>query len=179
MEEKSTVKFYKALLEFQSDIEGMKKDEKNPFYKSSYLPLPNMLRELKPLAQKHGFILSQPTKVIQTASGVLNVATSKLTHAETGLSEVSEIAITPELLSKADMQKLGGAITYGRRYTLSALVSLEEFDDDGNLASGKTKNKATPAPTKTTPAATVAKKSGFRKPKTTPAPAVQSSGDDW
>ena len=36
-----------------------------------------------------------------------------------------------------DMQKLGGAITYARRYTLSALLSMQAEDDDGNAASNK------------------------------------------
>jgi len=40
-----------------------------------------------------------------------------------------------------DTQKIGGAITYYRRYTLVALLGLQAEDDDGNLSSGKTMPK--------------------------------------
>ena len=33
---------------------------------------------------------------------------------------------------KKDIQALGGAITYGRRYGLSAMAGIGQFDDDGN-----------------------------------------------
>lgn len=35
------------------------------------------------------------------------------------------------------MQALGGAITYARRYALSAMVGITQDDDDGNTAVGK------------------------------------------
>ena len=130
--------YNEALLKLHGEIEVLKKDESNPFYNSSYVPLRKMLATLKPLYQKHGFVLTQPTRVDNLTGTVVNIVTSKLTHVKTGMFETAELAITPDLLPKADMQKLGGAITYGRRYTLSALNGLEEVDDDGNLASNKT-----------------------------------------
>jgi hypothetical protein len=33
---------------------------------------------------------------------------------------------------KKDIQALGSAITYGRRYGLSAMAGIGQFDDDGN-----------------------------------------------
>lgn len=150
-------KYYSDLLKLHGDIESMKKDEENPFFRSNYVPLPKMLKTLKPLYQKHGFILTQPVVTKEINGMIVNVVTSKLTHAETGMFEVSELAITDGLLdeikkmklnneeqmysTKGDMQKLGGAITYARRYTLSALNSLEEVDDDGNAASNKEVSK--------------------------------------
>ena len=44
------------------------------------------------------------------------------------------------LTVKPDMQQLGSAVTYARRYSLMPLLNLECIDDDGNLASGKTKS---------------------------------------
>ncbi|MEO1944415.1 MAG: ERF family protein, partial [Candidatus Thioglobus sp.] len=38
------------------------------------------------------------------------------------------------LLPSADMQKLGSAITYARRYALISMFALETADDDGNDA---------------------------------------------
>jgi len=40
-----------------------------------------------------------------------------------------------------DAQKLGGAITYFRRYTLVSLLSLQAVDDDGHEASRAPKAK--------------------------------------
>ena len=39
------------------------------------------------------------------------------------------------LMPKNDMQQLGGAITYAKRYALISLFGLAEDDDDGNKAS--------------------------------------------
>lgn len=131
--------FYKALLALHGDIEAMKRTEGNPFFKSKYVPLPDMLDALKPVLQKHGFILSQPVDIApaqpHTQTVYSNVVISQLTHADTGLSETSKMVLP----AMEDMQKLGGAITYARRYTLSALVSGREIDDDGNTAVGKSK----------------------------------------
>lgn len=129
--------FHKALLALHGDIETLKKDESNPFFKSKYVPLPKMLRVLKPTMQKHGFILTQPTEVTNSQTGIVNVVFSTIVHAETGLSDTAKLCL-PTI---EDMQKLGGAITYARRYTLSALLGLEEADDDGNTATGKTTRK--------------------------------------
>ena len=186
----SKLQFYKALFELHKDIEVMKKDEKNPFFNSSYVPLPKMLRTLKPTMSKHGFILTQPTEVRSQDGVFVNVVTSKITHAETGISESAELAITPGILdevkkikvngeeksydTKGDMQKLCGGVTYGRRYTLSALLGLEESDDDGNAASGNVSSGK--SVTKTTKSST-SSKSSFRRPKKTTE--VTTGGEDW
>jgi hypothetical protein len=49
-----------------------------------------------------------------------------------------------------DPQKIGSAITYYRRYTLTSLLALAAEDDDANVASQAPKKvQATPAPTRT------------------------------
>lgn len=131
--------FYGALLALHGDIEVMKKDDKNPFFNSKYVSLPKMIRTLRPTLQKHGFILSQPTDVANTQTGIVNVVFSTIVHAQTGISDTAKLYINNDLIkgkNGPDMQGLGGAITYGRRYTLSALLGLEEADDDGNSISG-------------------------------------------
>ena len=40
-----------------------------------------------------------------------------------------------------DPQKIGGAITYYRRYALVSLLGLQAEDDDGNTASGRANKK--------------------------------------
>ena len=64
------------------------------------------------------------------------------------VSRISDIS-TGEFLEASiklpelnDMQKLGSAITYARRYTLGSLLAMAAEDDDGNSASGlKAKGK--------------------------------------
>lgn len=131
------IAFYKALLSLHGDIETLTKDEANPFFKSKYVPLPKMLRTLKPVFQKHGFVLNQPIDVANTQQGMRNVVFSRIVHAETGLSEEAKMMLPDCAPTMKGMQELGGAVTYARRYTLSALLGLEEADDDGNTATGK------------------------------------------
>lgn len=127
--------FHSALLAVHNELEGLKKTEGNPFFKSKYIPLPDMIEAVRPVLQKYNFILSQPVDVAPAngQSGYTNVVFSQITHAPTGINEMAKLAL-PVI---EDMQKLGGAITYARRYTLSALLGLMEQDDDGNTATGK------------------------------------------
>ena len=40
---------------------------------------------------------------------------------------------------KRDAQAVGAAMTYGRRYGLSAMIGIAQYDDDGNAGSAKEK----------------------------------------
>ena len=57
-----------------------------------------------------------------------------------GIETGEKIESFMDLLTvKPDMQQLGSAVTYARRYSLLPMLNIECEDDDGNLASGKTK----------------------------------------
>ena len=114
----------KALLEVQKEIEALSKDSKNPFFKSKYLDLPTLLKNVKPVLNKHGLILLQPVENRQVFS--------LLVDAESGENICGSGIPLPDI---KDPQKLGAAITYFRRYTLTSLLAIEEQDDDGNKAS--------------------------------------------
>lgn len=123
------------LAKIQKELQAVVKSSKNPFFKSSYADLNAHLSVIRPLCIKHGFVLEQSTTIINSSTGAVNAVMSRISHIETGLTKESVVVI-PEL--DGDMQKIGGAITYARRYTLSALFGMMAEDDDGNLASGKT-----------------------------------------
>ena len=53
--------------------------------------------------------------------------------------------VTPIRPKDDSPQAMGSAITYARRYALSAIVGLAQVDDDGNAASGKVTYGQTPA----------------------------------
>ena len=40
-------------------------------------------------------------------------------------------------IEKATAQSVGSVITYGRRYGLSAITGIAQYDDDGNVASNQ------------------------------------------
>jgi hypothetical protein len=56
----------------------------------------------------------------------------------------TSIESTVPYINPTDMQKLGGAITYARRYALVSMLALEDEDDDGNTASSDKEKSVTP-----------------------------------
>lgn len=120
--------FLKALADLQDSVNKITKNEDNPFFKSKYTDLNAIFEEVKPKIREKGFIL------IQT---VLNdKLKTQLIHIETGEYLESFMDL---LTVKPDMQQLGSAVTYARRYSILPMLNIECVDDDGNLASGKVK----------------------------------------
>ena len=120
--------FLTALAELQDSVSKITKNADNPFFKSKYTDLNAIFEEVKPKIREKGFIL------IQTV--VNNSLKTELIHIKTGVKLESYIDL---LTVKPDMQQLGSAITYARRYAIMPMLNIECEDDDGNLASGKTK----------------------------------------
>ena len=115
---------YKQLLEVQKEVGAISKDSKNPFFKSKYFDINQLIEHVQPVLNKHGLVLTQPIIDGQVFSFISDV--------ENGLEKVSSGLRLPEL---NDPQKLGSCITYYRRYTLASLLGLQAEDDDGNKAS--------------------------------------------
>jgi hypothetical protein len=116
--EKKTI--YKKLLEAQKEIGAIKKDSENPYYKSKYFDINSLLATVKPILNKHGLVLLQALD-----DGKLNTV---IADAEAGLT----IGYSTPLPAVSDVQKLGSAITYMRRYALQSMLALEAEDDDAN-----------------------------------------------
>ena len=128
----------KKLLEVKKQIGVLAKNAKNPFFKSQYLDLHDLLTAVEPLLHEQGLILLQPIKD--------NKVYSCIYDAESSTMLIDSSIDLPEI---NDPQKLGSAITYFRRYTLKSLLSISEVDDDGNLASkGASKPTLPNLPTK-------------------------------
>ena len=124
-----------SMLALKAELKAVIKDATNPHFRSRYADLNSHLDEVEPLATKHSLILTQATSIMPTEGGrIHNILVTRLTHAESGESEEASLLL-PDL---TDMQKLGSAITYARRYTLSALLAMKAEDDDGNDATGNT-----------------------------------------
>lgn len=115
-----------ALAKAQGQIEGAKKDSINQFFKSSYATLSNVWDACrKPLSDNGLSIIQCPE---ESENGI--VIETMLIHSS-GQWIKSRYAIP---VSKLDAQAVGSAITYGRRYALSAIVGIAPEDDDGNAA---------------------------------------------
>lgn len=121
-----------ALFSLKKKLKPMTKDSKNPFFKSNYLELPDLLDNLEPLVEECGLIISQATCHRHGDEYVV----SRLSHAESGQFVEAEYKVS----FVDDPQKNGARNTYGRRFSLKGLVGLSERDDDGNFASGKSSN---------------------------------------
>ena len=64
----STKNIFKALSDFKKDFKQPLKDADNPFFKSKYIPLENVVQSIDNEASKHGLDISnQPllAKVVQ------------------------------------------------------------------------------------------------------------------
>ena len=119
----------KALLCVQRTVQPVTKDAENPFTKSWYASLNSVMDACRDALIENGIWLCQyPVPVDQPNS--LGLVT-KLTHAESGQWQ-SSLAVVP--LPKADPQGMGSAMTYCRRYALTAMLGMVTEDDDGEGA---------------------------------------------
>lgn len=110
------------LLEFQKKVNAIKKDGKNPHFKSTYATLTQILSEVKPILNDLGLLVTQPIKDNKVGTVIYD---------ENKIVAESWINLTEGL----SPQQTGAAITYFRRYTLASLLALEiDEDDDANVA---------------------------------------------
>jgi len=120
---------YKKLLEFQKLGITIKKGEINPHFKNTYANLNEVLDKItKPLNDLGILVIQRPEG---DAHGYGLITELIDTEDDTKMQ-----SFTP-FVNATDMQKLGGAITYAKRYSLVAMLALEDEDDDGNTASVK------------------------------------------
>lgn len=116
-----------ALNKAQSEMGGAKKAENNPFFKSKYADLKEVVKAVKEPFANNG--LSYTQFPIEN-NGRIGVETI-LMH-ESGEYITNSFTVN---LSKQDAQGAGSAITYCRRYALQAIAGIPSEDDDGNAAS--------------------------------------------
>ncbi len=164
-----TPRLNKALAAAQAEMTNAALNKVNPHFKSKYADLAEIRDTALPVLTAHGLSVTQTPQFV----GERFVLVTTLRH-ESG----EEVSSEWPLPSNIEPQKMGSALTYARRYGLSAIVCISaEEDDDGNAANdqhkaAKTSNaKPTKAPPKmTAPVANA------------PSPAAPSSDaddDEW
>jgi hypothetical protein len=120
-----------ALLAFQAEMQPLRKDKSNPAFRGSkYVGLDSIRDEIGSLLTRHGLVWQTFPTIDNDGRPALRY---KLTHAPSGESEQDTM---PLLLPRVDPQGQGSAITYARRYSITAVLDLvADEDDDGNAAS--------------------------------------------
>lgn len=116
-----------AMLQFQSEVNTVIKSATNPFFKSKYADLPQILETIKEPLKNSGLSFMQFPK------GVNELETIVMHTSGEWMSET--YTMNPV---KNDPQAFGSVITYQRRYALVSIFGLNtDEDDDGNAATHK------------------------------------------
>ncbi|ULL14335.1 recombinase [Paenibacillus sp. H1-7] len=117
-----------ALVKFNGEVKMIEKDAQNPHFKNQYASLDTIIDEVRPLLAKHGLSVLQ----FPGGDGERFTLRSMLLHESGEWIESEPIIMRPV---KNDPQGIGSCSTYARRYSLSAMLSLNTGeDDDGNDA---------------------------------------------
>lgn len=133
-QEKTALNIYQKLHLAKQSMGKVIKNATNPHLKRNYADINSIIDTVEPILLDHGLLLIQPVKDDKVYTIVVDV--------ENGDRFESFMTLPPI----TDAQKLGGAITYFRRYTLVSLLSLQAVDDDGHEASRAPKAKPTLTP---------------------------------
>jgi len=135
METSQTIgKISEALAKAQSMMKPAAFDATNPYFKSKYATLASIMETSRFALTTNSIAVIQGTSVDEDRV----VVSTMLVHSS-GEWIKDSLAIKP---TKDDPQGIGSAITYARRYSLSALVGIvSDEDDDGNAAVGKPNEK--------------------------------------
>jgi hypothetical protein len=145
----STSALAAALSKAQGAMRAAELNRENPFFKSRYATLASIWEAIrKPLSDNELAV----TQVTYPDNGHLILETALLHSSGEWLS--AQLIVKPV---KDDPQGVGSAISYARRYGLSAIVgAVSDEDDDGNEASNAKKAGAAPAKSPAKPAETSA-----------------------
>lgn len=128
-----------AMNQFQQEVEQPSKSADNPFFKSKYVPLENVISTIKKYAIPKGLSYFQDT--LTNEKGDIGIRT-RIQHTSGEFIE-TDILYLPN--DKKNAQGAGSSITYARRYQLSAAFGIaSDEDDDGNGASSVSKTSSKP-----------------------------------
>jgi hypothetical protein len=115
-----------GLAKAQGAMKNATLNKVNPHYRSKYADLAEIRDAVIPSLSANGISVTQPLDVVDGQSVVF----TRLTHSSGQWLE--SCCLLPPFV---DMQKLGSAITYARRYSLSAICAIAaDEDDDANAA---------------------------------------------
>lgn len=125
-----TSEIFKGFALFRKQLKQPLKDAANPFFKSKYVPLENVVDVVDKALEGTGLSYTQE---IETNQNGANLVHTIIMHESGQYMIVAGAELKP---IKQDPQGVGSAITYNRRYSLSTAFGIaSDPDDDGNEAS--------------------------------------------
>ena len=120
----------KALSKVQKDLKHAKKDDKGAFGK--YADLATVYEVIRKPLVDNGFSYIHS---LTTQEDGTHFVDTLLMHEKGGTFKTS----LPLIINKRDMQGLGSAITYAKRYGISMIVGLASEEDDEGKGAGTAK----------------------------------------
>jgi len=118
-----------ALVKAQGVMKNASLNKVNPHFKSKYADLAGIRDTVVPALSANGIAVVQTLDA--ASEGVAYCVLTRLIH--TSGQWIESLCPIP---AAPDMQKMGSAITYARRYSLSAICGISaDEDDDANAAS--------------------------------------------
>lgn len=128
-----------AMAKFQKEVESPKKSSLNPAFKREgkslkYADLDAIIKVVSPALSENGL-----TQMQFTSSDIKEKTvsiTTLVTHSSGQFIMSDPLVLPAENYGKFNAQTIGSSITYGRRYSLSAILGISsEDDDDANTQS--------------------------------------------
>ena len=126
---KSIGKLATSLAKAQAELKGAEKASDNKFFNSKYADLHKVIESSLPSLTKYGLSVVQGNRYCTLTNGFY--VTTMLLH-ESGQWIKSEIRMSTNPGKQSPNHAIGTAVTYGRRYGLSAICGIAQFDYDGN-----------------------------------------------
>ena len=120
---------YNSINAVRAEVSKVHKGGDNPFTNRGYATLNDCWDAIGTSLEDNGLCLVQTIDYEKKHPCLL----TRLAHTETQQFIESELP----LIGATNMQQLGGAITYARRYSLVTILGLLSGDDDGNTATGR------------------------------------------
>ncbi len=129
-----------ALAKCQGEMEAAIKDSINPHFKSKFATLYSIWESCRKPLSNHGL------SVVQTMSYLEDklCLTTKLMHS----SGQWLSSVTPVISARNDAQGIGSALSYFKRYSLSALLGICTRDEDDDAEAAMPKDRPEKKPEK-------------------------------
>jgi hypothetical protein len=120
---------YGKIAEFQKNCPAIRKTADNPYFHSKYAPLNEIIETVFPHLWEAGLMYLERVDGMSLHGTIADVESGETL---TGTYPI----VSPE---PDNPQKVGGSVTYARRYLMCTMLSIALEDDDGNAASEKRK----------------------------------------
>lgn len=118
-----------ALCKAQGEFSAAAKDSTNPHFKSKYADLTSCIEATRDALVKNDLCITQHPTLINEGAINYIIVTTMLVH-KSGQFFRSTLKM---FATESHPQKLGGIITYARRYAYAAILQISQEDNDQNV----------------------------------------------